>query len=94
MPIYVPWSRLIRFIGEEDGLIHFGDAIAPVHDFDIGARQNVLSLKAKVISGDPFKPDCQVTDKILNVKRLLGPLTSDTVPALRCIGGNYEGHRQ
>ena len=93
MPVPVPWSRLIRFVSAEDDLVHFGDAIASSDNFDIGTPLNASSLKARIIRGNPLKPDCQVTDKIVAVKKLLGPLTSDTVPAVRCIGGNYEGHR-
>jgi hypothetical protein len=31
---------------------------------------------------------------VVSVKKLLGPLTSETVPAVRCIGGNYLSHRE
>jgi hypothetical protein len=91
-PVEVPWSRLIRFVGE-DGQTHFGDAIVPNSDFDIGATANLPLLKAKLITGNPLSPDCTVTDKVVKVQKLLGPLTSSMVPAVRCIGGNYGAHR-
>lgn len=90
-PAEVPWSRLIRFEGE-GGQIHFGDAIVPNNDFDVGAPANLPYLKAKLITGNPLSFKCQVTDTV--VKVLLGPLTSSMVPAGRCIGGNYGAHRK
>jgi hypothetical protein len=92
MPIHVPWSRLIRFISAEDDLIHFGDVVAPSLDFDVGAKENSGSLTAKLIHGDPLSCDCIVTEGEVKVKKLLGPLTREMVPALRCIGGNYASH--
>jgi hypothetical protein len=91
MPLDVPWSHLIRFVGE-DQQIYFGDAIVPDADFDVGAATNLSSLKAKVITGNPLSIDCIVMDKVLKVQKLLGPLTSSMVPAVRCIGGNYAAH--
>ncbi|OAP55013.1 hypothetical protein AYL99_10713 [Fonsecaea erecta] len=92
MPVEVPWSRLIRFVSAEDDDIHFGDAVVPSADFDVGDPKNAQSLTAKLIEGNPLSPDCKVTDKVVKVKKLLGPLTRDMVPALRCIGGNYRSH--
>ena len=91
MPVKVAWSRLIRFVGD-DGQIYFGDAITPNADFDIGAAANLPSLEAKIITGNPLSPDCIVTEKVMKVRKLLGPLTSSMVPAVRCIGGNYAAH--
>lgn len=91
MPVDVPWSRLIRFVGEDEQ-IYFGDAIVPDADFDVGAAINLPSLKAKMITGNPLSTDCIVTDKVMKVQKLLGPLTSSMVPAVRCIGGNYAAH--
>ncbi|OAP56445.1 hypothetical protein AYL99_09624 [Fonsecaea erecta] len=92
-PSRVPWSRLIRFISAEDDQIYFGDAIVPDDaDFDIGDPANHASLTAKVVTGDPLLPTCQVTDRVLHVKKLLGPLTYKMVPCIRCIGGNYVSH--
>jgi hypothetical protein len=93
MPFDVPWSRLIRFVSADDGFIYYGDAVEPHIDTDIGKPKNAACLGAKLIHGNPFTADCKVTDTIVAVKRLLGPLTSNTIPAVRCIGGNYMGHR-
>jgi hypothetical protein len=94
MPVQVPWTHLIRFIAEEDGQIHYGDAIVPDDDFDIGLPDNAHALKARLIEGNPLSPSCIVTKTQLSLQRLLGPLTKDSVPAVRCIGGNYKTHRE
>ena len=94
MVVEVPWKRLIRFISDEDGQIHFGDAIAPSPDFDVGAPENADRLEAKPIHGDPLSSAYTVDDRIVKVRKLLGPLTRDMVPALRCIGGNYKTHSE
>jgi hypothetical protein len=78
----------------EDGQTYFGDAIVPNSDFDIGAPANLSLLKVKLITGNPLSFDCQVTDIFMKVQKLLGPLTSSMVPAVRCIGGNYGAHRK
>lgn len=91
MPVKVAWSRLIRFVGA-DGNIHFGDAITPNADFDVGAPANLPFLTARIVIGDPLSPNCVVTSQVMKVKQLLGPLTSSMVPAVRCIGGNYAAH--
>lgn len=90
--VTVPWGRLIRFVSAEDDQIYFGDCIVPDDDFDIGLPQNLPSLKAKIIAGEPLSSTCIVTDKIVRVKKLLGPMTTKMVPSIRCIGGNYMSH--
>ena len=89
----VPWTRLIRFISTEDDAPYNGDAIVPDEDFDIGLPENLSSLTARIITGNPLSPDCKVTDKVAKVKKLLGPLTYRQVPSVLCIGGNYLSHR-
>jgi 2-keto-4-pentenoate hydratase/2-oxohepta-3-ene-1,7-dioic acid hydratase in catechol pathway len=92
--IQVPWSRLIRFVSD-DGKVHFGDANAP-SSTDIGSTEYQKSgkLTAKLIEGDPLSSDCRVLhDKTLPVVKLLGPLSSNMIPSIRCIGLNYKGHR-
>jgi hypothetical protein len=80
---------LIRFIAS-DGNIHYGEPILLSDDADIGKQ---VDLKAKVIEGkNVFSSDCMVTDRVLQVKTLLGPLTRTDVPTTRCIGLNYLKH--
>lgn len=92
MPVQVPWSRLVRFVASEDDEIHFGDAVVPSPDFDVG--RNADKLSAKLVIGNPLSPDCIVSEEVLTVKKLLGPLTQEMCPALRCVGGNYRSHRR
>ena len=82
----VAWTRLIRFVGE-DGKIYRGEPIVD-ETADIGKTQN---LKAKIIAGDNvFKGN--VTDKVVAVKQLLGPLDGNEVHEVRCVGLNYATH--
>lgn len=85
-----PWSHLIRFTSPGSDTVQFGDAILESDGADIGLLSS--SLKAKVIKGDPLSPDCQVTDQVVEVSKLLGPLTPRIVPNVRCIGLNYLKH--
>jgi 2-keto-4-pentenoate hydratase/2-oxohepta-3-ene-1,7-dioic acid hydratase in catechol pathway len=54
-----------------------------------------MELKAKVIAGDDIYSttgSCKVTDEVVTVKTLLGPLSQSDVPILRCVGLNYAKH--
>lgn len=62
------WTRLIRFIAEEDGQVHLGEINANHHP-DIGlAVYNNEKVTAKLINGSIF--DGAVTDKTLHVARV------------------------
>jgi hypothetical protein len=90
----VAWSRLIRFIAT-DGRILRGEPILPTPDFDLGKTTAETKLKAKVIVGDNIYDDTgetKVSDEVVTVKKLLGPLTRDDVDILRCVGLNYARH--
>jgi Fumarylacetoacetate (FAA) hydrolase family len=93
MPVKAPWSILIRFVAKDDK-IYYGDVVTDQPDFDVGgaAANNPPSIHAKVIRGDPLSGTCEVTDRVMSVKRLLGPFIPATMPAIRCIGGNYAEH--
>ena len=83
----VAWTRLIRFVGD-NGKVYRGEPIVDKETTDIGKLQG---LKARIITGENiFK--CEVTDKVVNVKQLLGPLEVDEVTELRCVGLNYAAH--
>lgn len=92
MPLQVPWNRLIRFVAEEDGNVHYGEPILPEDQHDVGRLSAMSPFLAKTISGNPLDGTCIVTEQQLTVKKLLCPLSKDTVPAVRCIGGNYKTH--
>ncbi|KAH6620430.1 fumarylacetoacetate hydrolase family protein-like protein [Boeremia exigua] len=90
------WDRLIRFIAT-DGRELRGQPILPSPDFDVGTTTEATGLKAKVISvanGDIFDAATKVTDEEATVKTLLGPVTVDEVPIIRCIGLNFIKHIQ
>lgn len=90
----VPWTRLIRFKAA-DGRVLRGEPILPSEDFDLGKVTEADQLKAKVIVGDdPFDTTGKtvVSDEVVTVKTLLGPLARDEVPILRCVGLNYAKH--
>ncbi|EMD65560.1 hypothetical protein GGP41_010436 [Bipolaris sorokiniana] len=90
------WDKLIRFIAT-DGRELRGQPILPSADFDIGTTTEETGLKAKVIdvkNNDIFDPATRVTDEEVTVKKLLGPVTQDEVPIIRCIGLNFIKHIQ
>lgn len=90
----LPWTRLIRFVAT-DGRTLRGEPILPSDDFDLGTVTEATGLKAKVITGDDIydtSGKTKVTDEVVTVKKLLGPLTREDVPVLRCIGLNYAKH--
>jgi hypothetical protein len=90
----LPWTRLIRFEAT-DGRILRGEPVLPNDDFDLGGVTEADQLKAKIITGDDIfdtTGKTKVTDETATVKTILGPLTREDVPVLRCIGLNYAKH--
>lgn len=90
----IAWERLIRFVAE-DGRILRGEPILPTPDFDLGTTTEETKLQAKVIQGEDIYDTTGktvVTDEVVTVKKLLGPLAQADVPILRCVGLNYAKH--
>ncbi|KAF4621955.1 hypothetical protein G7Y89_g14391 [Cudoniella acicularis] len=90
----VAWERLIRFVAT-DGRILRGEPILPSPDFDLGETTAETKLQAKIITGADMYDDTgatKVTDEVVTVKELLGPLGQEDVPILRCVGLNYAKH--
>ncbi|KAH7304652.1 hypothetical protein BKA65DRAFT_486255 [Rhexocercosporidium sp. MPI-PUGE-AT-0058] len=90
----VVWERLIRFVAT-DGRILKGEPILPCDDFDLGRINESTKLQAKVIQGDDLYDTTgktKVTNEIVTVKVLLGPLAQGDVDILRCVGLNYTKH--
>ncbi len=89
----VAWERLIRFVAT-DGRTLFGQPILPTPDFDLGETTEETQLKANVIQGEIYDTTgaTKVTDEVVTVKKLLGPLAPSDVPILRCVGLNYAKH--
>ncbi|ORY24550.1 hypothetical protein BCR39DRAFT_546370 [Naematelia encephala] len=91
----VSWSRLIRFVPAEDpSSILYGEPQGD--DFgDIGALADDGRLKAAVIEVDssgPLSDSAKLTETILTVGKLLGPLAPDDCTDIKCIGLNYKKH--
>ncbi|KAG4417626.1 hypothetical protein IFR04_009271 [Cadophora malorum] len=90
----VVWQRLIRFVAT-DGRTLRGEPVLPLPDFDLGTTTAETKLQAKVITGDDLYDTSgatKVTEEVVTVKELLGPLTKSDVPILRCVGLNYAKH--
>jgi hypothetical protein len=90
----VCWNRLIRFV-TPDGRILRGEPILPHDDFDLGTTTKETGLQAKVIQGSDIYDDTgatTITEEIVQVEKLLGPLAQDDVDIIRCVGLNYAKH--
>ncbi|PNP78671.1 hypothetical protein FNYG_08017 [Fusarium nygamai] len=90
----VAWQRLIRFVST-DGRVLRGEPILPNPDFDLGDTNEETKLQARVIEGDDLYDTTgatRVTDEVVTVKTLLGPLVASDVSILRCVGLNYATH--
>lgn len=90
----VCWDRLIRFIAT-DGRELRGEPIMPTPDFDLGSVSEATQLRARVITGSDIYDDTgatKVTNEIVTVRRLLGPLAQNDVDIIRCVGLNYGNH--
>ena len=85
------WDRLVRFEGA-DGKTYYGQPIIASAD-DLDKQVAAGTLQAKVLEGDDiFAETAVLTNTTINIKKLLGPLTAEDVPIMRCIGLNYMGH--
>lgn len=90
----VAWERLIRFVAE-DGHVLYGEPILPSPDFDLGTTPEDTKLQARLIKGDDLYDTTGktvVSDEVVTVKKLLGPLAQADIPILRCVGLNYAKH--
>ncbi|KAL4994848.1 hypothetical protein BDV10DRAFT_197182 [Aspergillus recurvatus] len=84
------WTRLIRFIAEEDGQAHLGQ-VDPTRYPDIGlAVVSGERIAVRLVTGSVF--DGTVIERILHVARLLAPIDMEDVPLIRCMGLNYRDH--
>jgi hypothetical protein len=71
-----------------DGRTLYGEPIVPSADYDLGVEGEKEGIKAKVIVGPIYgtADETKVTDEIVDVKKLLGPLSQSDVPIIRAIG--------
>lgn len=87
---------MIRFVAA-DGRIVRGEPILPDRDFDLGNTTEDTKLQAKIITGDDLYDNTgktKVSDEVVTVKELLGPLTAKDVDTVRCVGLNYATHSE
>lgn len=61
------WTRLIRFVAEEDGHIHLGQVDADIPDVGIAAFKGI-PISAKLIEGSLY--DGVVSDTTMTVKQV------------------------
>ncbi|PON28862.1 fumarylacetoacetate hydrolase domain-containing protein 2A [Trichoderma gamsii] len=83
------WTRLIRFVAEEDGHIHLGQVDEDILDVGLAAFEGV-PISAKLIEGSLY--DGVVSDTTMTVKQLLPPISIDQGKIIRCLGLNYRDH--
>lgn len=88
------WERVIRFVSSDDRVL-YGEPILRSEDYDLGNLREEDQVQAKVIEGtDLFDTSgtTRLTSEVVTVSRVLGPLTINQVPILRCVGLNYAKH--
>jgi len=88
------WTRLIRFVAEEDGKVYQGEPIYPSdagRDFDIGYKYS--GLKAKLLQGELYGNN-SLSEETKTVKKLLSPVAKEQITLVRCVGLNYVKHIQ
>lgn len=83
------WNRFIRFLDEDDHL-RLGDALVDSAE-DLANLLQAEKLTARELIGqDLFS--ARPTDRVFRVRKLLGPLSPENVPIIRCVGLNYAKH--
>ena len=93
-PVKVAWDRLVRYVSSEDNKIHYGEPIVQSEDIEnIAQLATDGKLEVTVLEGtDPIT--VERTNKTDRVKILLGPITPQDCPIMRCIGLNYKSHSE
>ncbi|TFK55386.1 fumarylacetoacetate hydrolase [Heliocybe sulcata] len=89
--IKTQWTRLIRFVAAETGLVHLGEPVERHLDVGLAAYEK-KPIKAYEVLGSALDPAAQVTKNVLTVKELLAPLEREEVKIVRCLGLNYADH--
>lgn len=89
------WSRLVRFIAEEDGKTYQGEPQLPSDvdskTFDIG--KSYAGLKVKLLSGDLYGQN-SITNETRTIRNLLSPVSKEQINLFRCVGLNYVKHSE
>lgn len=79
----------MKFLDEDDHL-RLGDALVDsAEDFANLLQAEKLTAR-ELIGEDLFS--ARPTDRVLRVRKLLGPLSPENIPIIRCVGLNYAKH--
>ncbi|KAI8158480.1 hypothetical protein K4K49_002651 [Colletotrichum sp. SAR 10_70] len=86
------WKRLVRFIAEDDWREYIGEPVDET--VDVGAALAASTpVPVRVFSGtSALDASAEPTQKVLNIQKLLPPLTRKEIGTIRCIGLNYRKH--
>ena len=85
------WSRLIRFLDDEHKITYGEPCITSVAEFEEKLENKDL-FASELVGSDVFA--LSATGRQVHVQRILGSLTVDDVPIIRCIGLNYMKHSE
>ncbi|KAI8167723.1 hypothetical protein KHU50_006445 [Colletotrichum sp. SAR 10_65] len=86
------WKRLVRFIAEDDWREYIGEPVDET--VDVGAALATSTpVPVRVFSGtSALDASAEPTQTVLNIQKLLPPLTRKEIGTIRCIGLNYRKH--
>jgi hypothetical protein len=85
------WSRLIRFLDDEHNITYGEPCIASVAELEENLENGNL-FASELVGSEVFA--LSATGRQVHVQRLLGILTANDVPIIRCIGLNYMKHSE
>lgn len=88
MSSFPAWSRLVRFIAEEDGQEHLGEPVDS--NIDVGTAPAGSVKVTKWQGSTPW--DVTKSRETLTIQKVLCPLTKEQVNTIRCVGLNYSDH--
>jgi hypothetical protein len=89
------WRKLIRFEADDGRILRGEPILQNSASIDLGLVSVEDKIQAKILSGEDIYDttgNTHLTDEIVTVAKILGPLTAVEVPILRCVGLNYAKH--
>ncbi|KAI8680777.1 hypothetical protein LRP88_04447 [Fusarium phalaenopsidis] len=90
--VYPAWDRLIRYLPQGgSNQVRWGEPILEDEQSDMAKLSEQGQLQVKVLEGLNFL-DAKPTGQTETVGKLLGPVTAQDIPIIRCIGLNYKTH--
>lgn len=85
------WSRLIRFVAEEDGKTYQGEPVVSDSGKSVDIGKEYAGSKVKLLVGDIYGEN-RIGDEVKTVKKLLSPVSKQQINLFRCMGLNYLKH--